>query len=234
MIDVARSVGGLTLADACNTLGVVAGRAGDPKSARVALARALALTSGDPDYVKVLILGNLSALDLLEGRYEQAEGAARESLALASQLGYGSSRPLNLLGLSAARGGDVSGALSLHRGAFRAFGVPEPDEILRTIRLDEIALTVVGLAGAIVDQHAADAARLLGAAAVVSSPSAFLSVIRRSERDRLAARLREELGEDSYASAEAAGRALSREEALRLIESVALSDPTADTRSTQP
>jgi tetratricopeptide (TPR) repeat protein len=170
-------------------------------------------------WVVVNVLGCLGETARAGRDYERAVAYHEQALAKCRELGdaaHAMVGSLNSLGLMANSRGDFSRArqlfgecLGIHRGTGDVPG---------------IAGCLAGFAGVAVGEHEpARAARLLGAEALarVGGPSVAadlrdwrMDAVNRAEYDRYAAAARDALGEEAFAAAWEAGRALSLEAAV--------------------
>jgi non-specific serine/threonine protein kinase len=150
------------------------------------------------------LLGNLADVALSAGDHARAERLAGEALALQNDLGYAWGAAHSLFTLAAvARGrGDVTRATALYQASLSQ-AWDQRDQRLMVRPLD-------GLAIAAAEGNQADlAARLFGAAArlheLLGTP---LDPALRPYHDRAVEAARTRLGDDDFAAARAAGRAL--------------------------
>jgi tetratricopeptide (TPR) repeat protein len=183
---------------------------GDYQGARALSEEELAIArqSGDQGYIR-WGLCQLGRLADLEGDYEGARPLLEESLQMHRQLGQHADTAWPIEGLAAvARSqGDYEEARALYReslGIFRPAGEQRG-----------IAAVLEGLAGiAAADDRAERAARLFGAAealrAAIATP---LAPGERADYDRYVAATHAALGQEAFAAAWEAGRALSLDEA---------------------
>jgi predicted ATPase/transcriptional regulator with XRE-family HTH domain len=164
----------------------------------------------DPDTLSNVLLQVGEALLLVPGEEDQVAALVEESLALAQRVSLPALKiaPRAVLALITRRRGDVARAGALLAEALRLvrdygimFDLPNC--------LDELAL-VVGEEG-----RSERAARLLGAAARERETVGFPpDTIRQADVEAMSARGQAALGAAAWAAAYAAGRALTREEAI--------------------
>jgi predicted ATPase len=205
---------------ALNSLGIVARNQGDLRRARAYLTESLELRRelGDRAAVSTTTC-DLGLVAFDEGNVDEAHALFEQSLALDRELGDRGGEAINLnnLGAVALAQGDVAAAAHLLGGGLRAFAeVGDREGVAEAL---ELAASVASRW-----EQCADAARLAGAAAAlrraIGIPIASDADQSRLERELEATR--ESLGEPEFASAWAAGEALSEEAAvaaaLRLLE----------------
>jgi predicted ATPase len=208
----ARAAGDLhTATAALNGLGAVAYFQGDLAEAAMRLEESLVLfravgSVGEVAYT----LSHLGEVALHRGDLARATAFSEEALALARRAGEldAEVNTLCILGQLARRGGDLTTALALHRqGLALARTLRDPFRIANTF---EYLVNVVGAAG-----RGEQAARLLGAAAELRERiGAPRPSVEQALNEREVAPARAALGEEAWAAAYAAGRALSLEEAI--------------------
>jgi tetratricopeptide (TPR) repeat protein len=165
-------------------------------------------------------LGNLGAVALQQGEYERAAKLYEESLLLRRALGdkWGAAWALGGLGLVTYHQGDCARALHLQREGLELAREIGARNLLEA-GLRELVLTLVALG------RPAAAARLGGVAAGLREALGVpLRPPERADHERAIATMRAVLGEDAFAAAWAAGRALPLEEAVAL----ALEDRTME------
>jgi predicted ATPase/class 3 adenylate cyclase/Tfp pilus assembly protein PilF len=200
-----------TAGSALNSLGLLASRQGDRERAGARYEASLTLMRevGDQRGIAV-VLANLGDLAVRQGDLERAAAVVNEALALGRQVGDHERIAVCLLylGVVARKRGDLAPAEALGREAlalFREFGDPRRC----AAALEQLAATV-GVAG-----HGARAARLLGAArAVQEVVGAPPPAPERADTEAAVAPARAALGEERWAAAFAAGRAMTLEEAI--------------------
>jgi predicted ATPase/class 3 adenylate cyclase len=198
------------IAAALNNLGVVARRQGDFDRASALLKESLAIRRelGD-DHGIASSLNNLGVLARHQGQYGSAIALLEECLALRRELGdkQGIANTLNNLGHAVRKQADLIRALALLREGL----------ILDQELQDKagIAFGLEGLAAVACEQgQAVQAARWFGAAELLRDAiGAPLSPVDRTEYEHSIATTRGALGDEAFAMARAAGRALLLEQA---------------------
>jgi predicted ATPase/transcriptional regulator with XRE-family HTH domain len=200
-----------TTARVLNSLGMVAVGANDLERAETRYAESLALNRELDDRRGIAVtLNNLGDVAVYQGDLERATVALTEALALARELGDRDHTAMCLqnLGRVAHKRGEVARAETLQREAlvlFRDLGDPR--------HCSEALERLAGTAGAA--RHGERAARLLGAvAAVRATLGTPQPALERAETDAAVAPARAALGENAWAAAFAAGRALPLEQAI--------------------
>ena len=199
------------MASALNALGLAALQQGDAERAAPLFVESLALSRamGDPWAIARALL-SLAQTAYVQGEYSRAEALFEECLALMRQAGSMSHSAVALLylGHAARAQGNFARATALYQeGLALSQGLSDKLRVLREME---------GLATAVAAQGQAErAVRLLGAAAGLRD----LLGSARHPMDRVAveraeAALRAALGEEAFAAAWAAGRALSLDEAI--------------------
>ncbi|RFS84548.1 AfsR/SARP family transcriptional regulator [Actinomadura spongiicola] len=198
--------------------GWIAHLRGDQPSARRLFGRAMrvAVEQGHASAVTFADLG-LGLVALADGRLDDAQDRFEGMLRAVSPEDF---PPLYLpliqiaLGQVAEARGDVATAVTYQR-----------DALAVAIRLEsprDLAGSLEGLAGALnLSGRHREAAEALGKAAAIRADTGVLpGPIERDDIDRAAGRARGEMGEDAFAAAAAAGKALEPEEFLRRAEAV--------------
>jgi predicted ATPase len=208
----ARGAGELrTVAAALNGLGAVAYFQGDLARAAVRLEESLPIfrmagNIGDVAY----ILSRLGEVALHQGDVARATAFSEEALTLSRRAGDLDSEvnTLCILGQLARQGGDLTTAMTLQRqGLALARALGDPYRIAETL---EYLVNLVGTRG-----QGEQAALLLGAAAALrESIGAPQPSVERALNEQEVAEARAALGEEAWAAAYTAGRALPLEEAI--------------------
>jgi tetratricopeptide (TPR) repeat protein len=152
----------------------------------------------------------LGGVALADGNHERAEALYAESLALRRDLGdkYGIAHALRGLANIAQQQGHTEQAISHYRASLALYR--------EVSSLEGIAACVKGLAvvATAQGQHT-HAAELLGAAESVKAPAGVLvPPTERPAHDRALATLRDQMSADAFASAWAAGQAMTLEQAV--------------------
>jgi predicted ATPase/DNA-binding XRE family transcriptional regulator len=203
-------------------LGAVAEDDGDYPLAEVRFAGALEYFRAADDRANAAAsLYHLGIVAWGQGDVQRAAALCEEAVALQRAVGdtWGLSNSLAYLGLLAEERDEHAHAATLHR---------ESLELRWTSRTwEDVAGSLADLAVlAAAVERAEQAARLFGAAsALVEEEGRVLKLPERAVYERAEARARLTLGEDAYAHAHSAGRALSRD--LAVAEAFALADETA-------
>jgi non-specific serine/threonine protein kinase len=204
----------LTVGVALSTLGEVAWGRGDLERATAYLEEGVArLRSAGEPAMAAIYLTSVGAIALDRGDLEQASACCEESLALARRAGadFAAGIALRYLGEVVRRRGDLAGAEALGREGllvWQRLGAPAG----LAVALENLALTA---AAAGKGAQAERAAHLLGAAVALSEAVGAPQVLRaREEMERTVAPARAALGEERWAAAVAAGRALPLEQAI--------------------
>jgi tetratricopeptide (TPR) repeat protein len=205
-------------------LGIIAEDNGDYLAAEQQFVEALEFfrTAGDRSNI-ALILNHLGVVSWGLGDTQRASALYEESLALQRQLneGWGISVSLGYLGLLAGERGDHARAAALHRESLHLRWEAGAWEDIAASFADLAALA------AAVDRPE-QAARFFGAAAAVREDTGRLLTPLFPERgvfERAEERARAALGPKGFAGTEAAGRELSREQAV--AEAAAFADEIA-------
>jgi len=180
----------------------------------------------DPFLASIADVG-MGLLDLLEERYDTAEAGFRSAHEAARSLAYVTfeAHTLRSLGLALLGLGRRVEARTALMSALELFAAAPSPDIELTATLQDIALAAE--AGDV-----RSAARLVGAVDAVrqharlTAPSTELELRRRFERPLI-----EALGEDEWAREQAAGAALTLEEAIELAGTLALPPPETSTPS---
>ena len=203
--------GAAARATALNGAGNLAREQGDYAGARALHEESLAMRRQLGDQLGVAAsLNNLGGLARERGDYAGAWALQEESLAICRQLGHqqGVAASLNNLGNVARERGDYAGARALQEESLaicRQLG----DQQGVAACLDEMTAVADG------QSLPSQAARLGGAAASLrESLDAPLSPAEQAEVDKTIAAVREALGEDAFAAAWDAGRAMTWEQAV--------------------
>jgi predicted ATPase/class 3 adenylate cyclase/Tfp pilus assembly protein PilF len=198
-------------AAALGDLGIIASHQGDLEQAAARYEESLALLREVGHQRNIATtLGNLGDLVARQGDLERATAYLQEALALLRATGYSAAVAINLLNLGwvARQRGEHAQAEALGREALalaRELGDPR----LCAELLEYLAATA-GVA-----MQGERAARLLGtAAAVRETLGAAQPAVERDDVERAVAAARATLGEERWAAAIAAGRALSLEQAI--------------------
>jgi predicted ATPase/class 3 adenylate cyclase/Tfp pilus assembly protein PilF len=200
-----------TAAEALGSLGILAAHQHDAPHATAYLEESLALAraAGNPRSA-ARALNNLGVLAYFEGAWDDAVTRFDEALTLSRSRGdrFRSASCLMSLGWVAAHQGDFTRALSLGREALTLFWALGNER--RTAEaLESLAMTI-GAAGG-----GERAARLLGATTaqreIIGAPP---STTLWRDVERMVAPARARMGEERWAAAFAAGRALTLEEAI--------------------
>ena len=194
-----------------DALGALAYYRGDLAQAEAQFEEFLALSRGNDDLNGMAgALSHLGEVVLHRGDLARARALSEEALMLARRSGEleAEVNTLCILGQIAWQEGDLPTALALHRqGLSLARTLGDPFRIADTF---EYLANVVGAAN-----HGEQAARLLGAAAVlreaIGSPQTSVG---RALTERAVAEARAALGEERWAAAFATGRALSQEDTI--------------------
>jgi predicted ATPase/DNA-binding XRE family transcriptional regulator len=210
--------------------GIIAEDLGDYERAAARLAEALTLfRAADDQSNTALALTHLGVVTWGRGDAQGAAALWEEALALQRQArdGWGVSVSLGYLGLLATERGEYAYAAAVHRESLQ-------------LRWDaavweDVAASLADLAAlAAATGRAEHAARLFGAAALVREETGrwVLMLPERAVFEQAEAQARTALGAGAYAAAEAAGRALPREQAV--AEALAFADEIAGNSSRQP
>jgi predicted ATPase/DNA-binding SARP family transcriptional activator len=199
------------IATALNNLGNLALNQGDFTAAGALYEASLSLRREQDDTWNVAcLINNLGAVAGYQGDYERAEALFTESLALFQELGIrsGAAVSLSSLGIVAQYQGDEARAAARFEESLMIFR--EVGEKLG------IAGCLEGFAGLAESAGQPQrAAQLFGAAASLrDSLGAPVPPAERADYDRRVAATRAALGEQSFAAAWAAGRALTLEQAI--------------------
>jgi ATP/maltotriose-dependent transcriptional regulator MalT len=230
----ARAAGDLrTAAIALNGLGAAAYFQGDlTRSAmRTEESLALAREAGSVGDV-ALILSHLGDVALHQGDVARATALSEEALTLSRRAGelQAEVNTLCTLGQLARQGGDLATAFALQRqGLALARERADPRCVADTL---EYLVNVVGAAG-----HGEQAARLLGAAtALREAIGAPGPSVERAMTEQAVVEARGALGEEAWAAAFAAGRAMTLEEAIAeaLGEDEGAADSAAEVTQPEP
>jgi predicted ATPase/transcriptional regulator with XRE-family HTH domain len=209
---VARAAGDLrTTAECLNVLDAAAYFEGDLARSATQLEECVALFRAAGSMGDVaLTLGYLCEVALHQGDVARATAVSEEALTLARRTGQLQAEvvPLCILGQLALRRGDLPTALALHRqGLALSRELADPRRIATTL---EYLAHVVVAAG-----HGEQAARLLGTAtALREAIGAPQPSVERTLNEQEVLTARQALGEEAWAAAFAAGRALTLEEAI--------------------
>lgn len=202
-----RLVAGMAL----NMLGVIASERGDLASASKRFTESLAVAHElDDMYGVASLTNNLAELDYQRGDFDRAATGYEAALALARELGDASATSVFLANLARVvlRRGETAKALALGREALElAINLGDPLAIAEAIENLIPALAV--------PERWEQAAHLMGAAAAVHE--VIGAPLSRSELEDIEAALtpiRAMVGEERWAPAFAAGRALSLEDAV--------------------
>jgi predicted ATPase/transcriptional regulator with XRE-family HTH domain len=177
-----------------------------------------------------LILTHLGVTAWGQGDVERATRMCQEAMALqrATRDDWGLSVSLGYLGLLAVEGGNYRYAAAVHRESLQLRWDAEIWE--------DVAASLADLAVlAVAVERPVQAARLFGAAAAVREETGRWPVPHFPERtafERAESRARSSLGAEAFATAEAAGRALPREQAIS--EAAALADEIAGKVRSEP
>jgi predicted ATPase/DNA-binding XRE family transcriptional regulator/tetratricopeptide (TPR) repeat protein len=211
------------LAFALLLLGIVAEDRGDYRHAGVRFAESLALFQRANDLANAgLALNHLGVAAWGEGDLQRATELCEEALALqrASNDAWGAANSLGYLGLLAGERGEHGRAAVFHRESLRLRWETGASEDVAGSLADLAALA------ARVDRPE-PAARLFAAAAEVREQAGrrSMKLPERAVFERAEATARAALGAESFAEAQAAGRRLSREQAM--AEAIALADDIA-------
>jgi hypothetical protein len=170
------------------------------------------LAVGEPT-MAAIYLTNVGAIALAQGDLGRAAACCEESLAFARSTGadFAAAIALRYLGEVARRRGDLAGAEALGREGLLAWQQLDAQAGL-AVGLENLALSA---AAAGKEAQAERAARLLGAAAALCEAIGAPQILRaQEETERTVAPARAALGEEHWAAAFAAGRALTLEEAI--------------------
>jgi predicted ATPase/DNA-binding XRE family transcriptional regulator len=210
--------------------GVIAEDHGDYERASARLAEALRLfRAADDQSNAALALTHLGVVAWGRGDVKGAVTLCEEALALQreAQDGWGMSVSLGYLGLLATERGDYAYAAVVHRESLQLRWDAEVWEDVAA------SLADLGAVAAAVERPE-QAARLFGAAAVVREEAGRWVVMlpERAVFERAETRARTALGPGAYAAAEAAGRALPRQQAI--AEALDLADEVAGKSRSDP
>ncbi len=201
---------------AFTTLGEIAAVRGELERATTCYEESVARlrAAGEP-WCAATCLTNVGAIALDRGDLERARACCEESLAFARRTGadHPEAAALGCLADVARRRGDLAGAESLGREQLLVRRRQGATGYLAG-SLEGLALTAAAAGTTREGARAERAARLLGAAASLRERVGTLRGPRRVDVERGAAPARAVLGEERWAAAYAAGRALSLEEAI--------------------
>jgi predicted ATPase/class 3 adenylate cyclase len=217
------------LAAALVALGQAVGQSGDQVRARLLLEEGLALArSRNHTFLIVFILENLAGLALLRGDPAAATALVREALPLQREIGHTWGAPYSLAVQAeiSRREGNAGAALSSYREAM-AIAEERGDRVF----IGGL-LAAIGSIGAFCGR-AERSARLLGAAEKLRETVGSWSHLsgRAGDQDALTM-TRDALGEERYAAARSAGRALPWHRAIN--EAVSLARELECEQSPQP
>ncbi|MEA2529271.1 MAG: hypothetical protein QOG89_915, partial [Thermomicrobiales bacterium] len=192
-------------------LGVIAQDLGDPGRARDHFEAALAgSAAAHGDLLTATTLNNLGLVTSRQGDHDQGQAYLEESLHHHRALGHrlGEALSLRFLGQVAQARGDLPGAASLYRDSLRF----EPAELQSW----HIAGSLEGLAATAGSGRESElAAKFLGAAKALREEVGIpVEPALQEAHARTLAAVQAALGEEPFAQARAAGRAMSREEAI--------------------
>jgi tetratricopeptide (TPR) repeat protein len=209
-------------------LGQAVGQRGDPARAAALLAEALAVARSRHDpFLIALVLDNLAVLALLRGDPETATKLIAEARAVPLAVGqaWGEPQALALLGEIARRQGDYQKAVDSYRAAIAIANRRGDRTFVRG------CLVAIGDIAAFCGE-AERAAQLLGAAErLTEAVGSWSHLSARGGDEQAVQAAREALGDEAFAAAWAAGRALSLDqavsEALAFAESDAISATAA-------
>ncbi|HET9979886.1 MAG TPA: tetratricopeptide repeat protein, partial [Ktedonobacterales bacterium] len=203
-----------TAARAFNSLGVAAHRQGSLKRAMARFEESLALFRQVGDqWGSALALNNLGDLAVYQGDLERAATVFTEALALFRQVGDRGNTAVCLenLGWVARKRGNLAQAETLQREALALFW--ELGDLRQCAEALEYLASNAGEAESV--EQGKRAARLLGVAETLrENTGAPLPANERADVEEAVAAARAALGEEAWAAAFAAGRALSLEEAV--------------------
>jgi tetratricopeptide (TPR) repeat protein len=212
-------------------LGMVAEDHGDYQLAEARFDEALTrFRAADDQSNAALTLTHLGVAAWGQGDVERATRLCEEAMALqrATRDNWGLSISLGYLGLLAGEAGNYGYAAAAHRESLQ---LRWDDEVWEDVAASLADLAV--LAAAV--ERPEQAARLFGAAAVVREETGRALIPHYPERavfERAESRARTALGPRAYDAAEAAGRALPREQAVS--EAAAFADEIAGNPSRAP
>jgi non-specific serine/threonine protein kinase len=208
---------GARVALSLHYLGLVAWQRGDFRTMAARAEASLAAATAAGDEVGTAVARVTLGRALLRlGESDRARQALEQALDRFRALGItrGTAWALAHLAEIAQLEHDRRRAIELHLGALSAYR-----ELGDTWGIGEEVPALASLVAA--SGHPEAAARLLGAAARLREVTGIAPKHRLSDPDRLAAELKERLGERSYAAAWDAGRALSPEQAAGEAEAIA-------------